>query len=135
MTNYYKLHEAEDEYRTVVFHSALEADGKHLPMAVALDDTMYVTLDVWVGNGVITDSNRNSALKVMNDMNVAQPLFRYYTRDDGGLYMSACMMAKDDTFDPEIVHVMIDLASKHIAAEYAKIMQQIWGKAEIGGSF
>lgn len=128
--NGFRLQEAKDELNTAVFHTGLQSEGKTLPMMVILDNSMYITLEVWIANQLVNDENRDKILPILDEMNRAQKLFRYFTREDGGLFLSACMMAKDETFDPEVVHALMDITAQHVASDIADLMKRIAATAE-----
>lgn len=126
----FRLQEAKDELNTAVFHTGLQSEGKTLPMMVIIDDSMFITLEVWIANQLVNDDNRDKILPILDEMNRAQKLFRYFTREDGGLFLSTCIMAKDDTFDPEVIHALMDLTAQHVASDIADMMKKIAATAE-----
>ena len=126
----FRFHEANDQMDTAVFHTGLQSEGKTLPMMVIIDKSMFITVEVWIANELVNDGNRGKILPILNDMNSMQKLFRYFTREDGGLFLSACLMAKDDTFDPEIVHALMDATAQHVADYVPDMMKRIAATAE-----
>lgn len=126
----FRLQEAKDQLNTAVFHTGLQSEGKTLPMMVIIDDSMFITLEVWIANELVNDDNRTQILPILDEMNRAQKLFRYFTREDGGLFLSTCIMARDDTFDPQVVHALMDLTAQHVTSDVADMMKRIAATAE-----
>lgn len=124
------MHEAKDELDTAVFHTGLQAEGKTLPMMVIIDKSMFINVEVWLANELVNDDNRGKILPILDEMNAMQKLFRYFTREDGGVFLSACLMAKDDTFDPEVVHALMDATAQHVSDYIPQMMKRIAGTAE-----
>ncbi|MBQ2113465.1 MAG: hypothetical protein II195_00015 [Selenomonadales bacterium] len=127
----FRMHEAKDQMNTAVFHTGLQSEGKTLPMMVILDSSMFITIEVWIANKLVTPENRSKILPILDDMNSMQKLFRYFTREeDGGLFLSTCMMAKDDTSDPEVVHALMDITAQHVSNDVPDMMKRIAATAE-----
>ena len=38
-------------------------------------------------------------------------------------------MSRDDFFDPQVIHISLDIILEHLQKEYPKLMQMIWGSA------
>ena len=127
----FRMHEAKDELDTVVFHTGLQSEGKTLPMMVIIDKSMFINVEVWVAIKLVTPENRDKILPILDEMNSMQKLFRYFTREeDGGLFLSTCMVAKDETFDPEVIHALMDITAQHVTDDVPKMMKRIAGTAE-----
>ena len=54
-------------------------------------------------------------------------VFKYYVDDQGSIYLDACIPGLDDeTFKPELVHVVLDVIVEHLTENYAPLMKKVW---------
>ncbi|MFZ5952039.1 MAG: hypothetical protein ACOYXC_15130, partial [Candidatus Rifleibacteriota bacterium] len=75
----------------------------------------------------ITDANRSETLKLMNSYNSNYKTFKYFATEAGEVIMDLCLPATNETFEPNIIRVLIDLSVKNLEENYRPLMQKIWG--------
>jgi hypothetical protein len=66
----------------------------------------------------------------LNEMNNNYRVFKFLVTNDGDLLLNACVVSKDDNFDPALVNAIIAETVKFLEAEYASIMAKIWKEIE-----
>ena len=129
-----ELHDAAD---TVVFKSNLKVEGQTIPVGIITDNTIYTIIRVQVGSGLVKESNKNKFEEYLNDLNRSYKVFKYVAAEDGSVFLDACMPSTNESFDPEIVRVVLDVVvdhlgghadkdGNHVPGEYANIMKQAW---------
>ena len=92
----------------------------------AIDDSIYVMLQVRVGAGLVKEANKAAVMDHMNKLNEHYKVFKYYAADNGDVVIESCMPTTDNEFVPEMVHAVIDVVLKHLNEEYSKIMKVVW---------
>ena len=51
---------------------------------------------------------------------------QYAATDDGDLFLDACMPSTQESFDPKVVRIVLDVVVDHLNHEYKKVMQLAW---------
>ncbi len=118
--------ELHDEAGTVVFQSNLKVEGQTVPVGIITDNTIYTIVRVQVGSGLVKDSNKAKFLEYLNGLNRSYKVFKYVASEDGSVFLDACLPSTNDSFDPEIVRVVLDVVVDHLNSEYKNIMKQAW---------
>ena len=124
--NCFQVEELKDELHTVIFRSFMEIEGLQLPIVVILDDSIYPILRTLVIGKGVDEKNKNDVVKVVNSLNATYKAFKYVVTENGEIVLDACMPCTDDTFDPNLVRVMIDVAIKNLNENYRKIVKTVW---------
>ena len=62
----------------------------------------------------------------LNEMNNNYRVFKFVVTNEGDLLLNACIVSKDDAFDPALVNAIIGETVKFLEAEYASIMAKGW---------
>lgn len=117
---------AGDPNGTVVFKSNIPAEGQTLPVGIITDNTIYTIIRVQVGTGLIKDSNRTAINAYMNRLNGSYKVFKYVASDDGTIYLDTCIPGTAESFDPELVRVLLDVIVSHLQEEYKNLMKEAW---------
>lgn len=118
-----------DELHTVLFRTVLEVNGQELPIVIITDDTAFIAIKVLVTSGVVNDGNRAAVLTHVNELNRRYKLFKYLATDKD-LELECCNLSRDEYFDPQAVHLSIDVILEHLRVEYPDLMKIIWGGAD-----
>ena len=63
-------------------------------------------------------------------MNNNYRVFKFVVTNEGDLLLNACVVSKDDNFDPALVNAIIAETVKFLEGEYASIMAKIWKEIE-----
>lgn len=124
--NFFTRFDKGDENQTVLFRSNIQVEGQQLPVNVITDRTIYTIIRVFVGQHIIKENNRADFESFMNQMNRSYKVFKYAATDDGALFLDACMPSTQESFDPKVVRIVLDVVVDHLNHEYKKVMQLAW---------
>ncbi len=122
----FRAEEAEGELHPVVYRSAMEVERQNLPTMLVIDDSIYVMLQVRVGDKLIKETNKAAVMEHINSLNEKYKVFKYFITDNGYIVIESCIPSTDEQFVPEIVHAVIDVVYKHLNEEYSKLMKTVW---------
>ncbi|MBR1589927.1 MAG: hypothetical protein IJ657_02480, partial [Acidaminococcaceae bacterium] len=110
--------EYDDQFRTVVYFSGLQTAGQQQFVQVQLNDSIYGMIKVLVGHKVINEQNQVDVLKYINQLNHRFGAFKYVVTPDGNLELDCSLIANDETFDPEVIVVMLlNVIQPHLESE------------------
>ena len=124
--NFFVKKEMHDEADTVIFQSNIKVEGQTLPMGIITDNTIYTIIRVQVGSQLVKESNKAKFLEYINKLNRSYKVFKYVAAEDGSLFLDACLPSTNDSFDAEIVRVVLDVVVDHLNTEYKNIMKETW---------
>ena len=124
--NVFQMQEIDGDMHPVVYRSAMEVGGQNLPTMLVIDDSIYVMLQVRVGEGLVKESNKAAVMEHMNSLNENYKVFKYYANENGDIVIESCIPTTDEEFMPELVHAVIDVVLKHLNEEYPKLMKTVW---------
>lgn len=124
--NFFVKKEMHDEADTVIFQSNIKVEGQTLPMGIITDNTIYTIIRVQVGSQLVKESNKAKFLEYINTLNRSYKVFKYVAAEDGSLFLDACLPSTNDSFDAEIVRVVLDVVVDHLNTEYKNIMKETW---------
>ena len=124
--NFFNKNEVHDEADTVVFQSNIKVEGQTIPMGIITDNTIYTIIRVQVGSQLVKDSSKAKFLEYLNTLNRNYKVFKYVAADDGSIFLDCCLPSTNDSFDPEIVRVVLDVVVDHLNSEYKNIMKEAW---------
>ncbi len=126
----FQIEERNDENETAVFRSLMQVKGQTLPFAVLLDKSVYALLQVQLAPAIIKGEVLGKVAAYLNEMNNNYRVFKFVVTNEGDLLLNACVVSKDDNFDPALVNAIIAETVKFLEAEYASIMAKIWKEIE-----
>ena len=126
----FQVEERNDENETAVFRSLMQVKGQTLPFAVLLDKSVYALLQVQLAPAIIKGDVLGKVAAYLNEMNNNYRVFKFVVTNEGDLLLNACVVSKDDNFDPALVNAIIAETVKFLEAEYASIMAKIWKEIE-----
>ena len=135
--------EYDDQFRTVVYFSGLQTAGQQQFVQVVLNDSIYGMIKVLIGHKVVNAENQAKVLighKVVNEENHAKVLeyinqlnnrfgaFKYIVTQDGNLELDCSLVANDETFDPEVIVVMLlNVIQPHLESELLRLPAVVGG--------
>lgn len=119
----FDIQKMEDEHHTTIFRSRMEVKGQLLPMALLMDDSVYMLLQVQIAPQVIDDEKLKALAGAINNMNNNVRPFKFTVSERG-----ACITAENTTFNPALVNAIMGEAVKFMEAQYANIMEAVWAK-------
>ena len=122
----FQVEERNDENETAVFHSLMQVKGQTLPFAILLDKSVYGLLQVRLAPEIIKGDVLAKVATYLNEMNNNYRVFKFVVTNEGDLLLNACIVSKDDAFDPALVNAIIAETVKFLEAEYASIMAKVW---------
>ena len=120
------MEERNDENETTVFHSLMQVKGQTLPFAILLDKSVYGLLQVRLAPEIIKGDVLAKVATYLNEMNNNYRVYKFVVTNEGDLLLNACIVSKDDAFDPALVNAIIAETVKFLEAEYASIMAKVW---------
>jgi hypothetical protein len=126
----FQIEERNDENETAVFRSLMQVKGQTLPFAILLDKSVYGLLQVRLAPEIIKGDVLAKVATYLNEMNNNYRVFKFVITNEGDLLLNACIVSKDDAFDPALVNAIIAETVKFLEAEYASIMAKIWKEIE-----
>ena len=126
----FQVEERNDENETAVFRSLMQVKGQTLPFAVLLDKSVYALLQVQLAPAIIKGDVLSKVAAYLNEMNNNYRVFKFVVTNEGDLLLNACVVSKDDNFDPALVNAIIAETVKCLEGEYASIMAKIWKEIE-----
>lgn len=115
-----------DAAETTVFQSNIRVEGQTIPVGIITDNTIYTIIRVQVGSGLVKESNKNKFLEYLNTLNRSYKVFKYVAAEDGSVFLDTCLPSTNDSFDPEVVKVVLDVIVDHLNHEYKNIMKEAW---------
>lgn len=124
----FDVQKLEDERHTTIFRSRMEVKGQLLPMAVLMDDSVYVILQVQIAPQVVDEAKLAELAGAINNMNNNVRPFKFTVSDRGDFMLNACITAENNTFNPVLLNAIMEEALKFLEAQYANIMEVIWKK-------
>ena len=126
----FQVEERNDANETAVFRSLMQVKGQTLPFAILLDKSVYGLLQVRLAPEIIKGDVLAKVATYLNEMNNNYRVYKFVVTNEGDLLLNACIVSKDDAFDPALVNAIIAETVKFLEAEYASIMAKIWKEIE-----
>ena len=118
----FEKREVGDEDHTVVFRSYVQTELGAIPVFLLLDDTIYATIRLLIGAGVVTKENRNDILTFINRENSTYKSFKYYIEeDDDSVYLDCINQSTNSNFDPRLLYVLMSQIVEYIPGKIQKI--------------
>lgn len=124
--DFFVKNEMKDDADTVVFQSNLKIEGQTIPLGIITDNTIYTIIRVQIGSQLLKDENKLALLEYLNQLNRSYKVFKYVAAEDGSIFLDACLPSTNESFDAEIVRVILDVIVDHLNNEYKNIMKQAW---------
>ena len=119
----------DDEYQSVLFRSRIEVRGQMLPMVIIIDKSVFTIIRTQIVTG-IEEAQADKLKAYLNDLNRDYKIFKYYLREDGNVYLDICLPFVDESFDSQMVQLMLSILVKHLEAVYGDVMAFVWAKDE-----
>ena len=118
----------DDQFRTVVYFSGMQTAGQQQYVQVVLNDSIYGMIKVLVGHKVVNEENRAKVLEYLNQLNHRFGAFKYIVTPDGNLELDCSLIANDETFDPEVIMVMLlNVIQPHLESELLRLPAVVGG--------
>lgn len=119
--------EIDDHVHTVIFRSNLDVNKTMLPMAIFIDDTIYVNVRIQLTAKLVADKKKEQKItEYLNQLNEKYKLFKFYINGNQGLLLDCCIpYLSDEAFEPRLVRTIIDAAGHFLLAEYGKVLKAV----------
>ena len=124
----FDIQKLEDEHHTTIFRSRMEVKGQLLPMALLMDDSVYMLQQVQIAPQVIDEAKLKELADAINNMNNNVRPFKFTVSEKGDLMLNACITAENNTFNPALTNAIMAEAVKFLEAQYGNIMEAVWAK-------
>lgn len=93
---------------------------------IITDSTIYTIIRVQVGAGLVKEDNHVKFGEYLNGLNRSYKVFKYVVAENGAVFLDACLPSTNESFDPEVVRVVLDVIVDHLNQEYKNIMKEVW---------
>ena len=123
---FFRRDASNDEADTIVFQSNIQVEGQTLPVIIITDSTIYTIIRVQVGAGLVKEDNHVKFGEYLNGLNRSYKVFKYVVAENGAVFLDACLPSTNESFDPEVVRVVLDVIVDHLNQEYKNIMKEVW---------
>ena len=124
----FNVEKLEDEKHTTIFRSSMEVKGQILPMAVLMDDSIYVLLQVQIAPQVVDEEKLKALASAINNMNNNVRLFKFTVSERGDFMLNACITAENGSFNPALLSALMTETLRFMEAQYSNIMELLWKK-------
>lgn len=124
--NFFQKQDLKDEAQTVIFRSNISVEKQLLPVLVITDNTIYTIVRVQIGEGLVKNTNKIAFLDYLNGLNRSYKTFKYLVTEDGSVILDCCLPSTNESFDPSVVRIIIDVIVDHLQHEYKNIMKEAW---------
>ena len=85
-----------------------------------------------LGRKVVNENNEKELLKYLNQLNHRFGAFKYVITPDGNLELDCSLVANDDTFDPEVIIVMLlNVIQPHLESELLRLPAVVGGPVAV----
>ncbi len=120
----------DDDYQTVVFRSRVEARSQVLPLAIFIDTSVFTLIRTQIVTG-ISKEKRARVTEYINELNIKYKIFKYYLRQDGVVYLDICLPFAEDTFDSNMIQLMLSVLVRHLEEIYEDFMECVWSRERL----
>lgn len=124
--DFFVKNEVKDDADTIIFQSQLKVKEQLIPLGIITDNTIYTIIRVQVGSKLVREDNKIQLLEYLNQLNRKYKVFKYVAAEDGSIFLDACLPSTNESFDAEIVRVILDVIVDHLGHEYSNIMKKAW---------
>ena len=124
--DFFVKNEVKDDADTILFQSQLKVKEQIIPLGIITDNTIYTIIRVQVGSKLVREDNKIQLLEYLNQLNRSYKVFKYVAAEDGSIFLDACLPSTNESFDAEIVRVILDVIVDHLGLEYSNIMKKAW---------
>ena len=125
--NVFETEQLTDDFQTVVFRSRIETKGQILPMAVIIDNSVFTIIRTQIVAGLPSEKQVQITAS-LNELNEKYKIFKYYLRQDGVVYLDVCLPFVDESFDSNMIQLMLNVLVQHLNDTYSDIMEGVWAK-------
>lgn len=118
--------ELKDSFNGILYRTTIDVKNQYLPVMLTIDASIYSVVRIILGERIVNDENRAAVDAYINEINRSQKVFKYFYAEDGTLFVDACIVASDDSFDPHLVQVVLEVVMDHLKNSYGDTMSIVW---------
>lgn len=122
----FNIEKLDDEKHTTIFRSRMEVEGQILPMAVLMDDSVYVLVQVQIAPQIMNKEKLAALSAEINNMNNNVRLFKFTVSDNGDFMLNACITTENSSFNPALLSALLDETLHFLENQYTYIMKLLW---------
>ena len=122
----FNIEKLDDEKHTTIFRSRMEVKGQILPMAVLMDDSVYVLVQVQIAPQIMNKEKLAALSAEINNMNNNVSLFKFTVSDNGDFMLNACITTENSSFNPALLSALLDETLHFLENQYTYIMKLLW---------
>lgn len=122
----FTIEKLDDEKHTTIFRSRMEVKGQILPMAVLMDDSVYVLVQVQIAPQIMNKEKLATLSTEINNMNNNVRLFKFTVSDNGDFMLNACITTENSSFNPALLSALLDETLHFLENQYTYIMKLLW---------
>lgn len=122
----FNIEKLDDEKHTTIFRSRMEVKGQILPMAVLMDDSVYVLVQVQIAPQIMNKEKLAALSAEINNMNNNVRLFKFTVSDNGDFMLNACITTENSSFNPALLSALLDETLHFLENQYTYIMKLLW---------
>ena len=115
----------DDPMQTNAFEFTFTVNGNNFPLYVILDTSMFVMIRLRVATRSVVDTNRAAVVELLNRFTQEVKPLKYYVDPAGDIIIDACVFAKENALDSELVYTMIQIIGQQIDTQYPEMMQAL----------
>ena len=119
----FQIREAGDERRTAVFESALELEGRRLPIVVIIDATAYATIRIQLARNAVDDTNAMLLTGWLMRQNQDSRLIKFYLTSDTTIIADVVVPHDPERFDPGVMVSILRVFIRDITKLMPELIQ------------
>lgn len=118
--------ELKDSFNGILYRTMIDVKNQYLPVMIVLDASIYSVVRIILGDRIVNDDNRIAVDTHINGINRSQKVFKYFYTEEGSLVVDACIVASDESFEPHLVQVVLEVIMEHLKNTYGDTMSIVW---------
>lgn len=123
--NMFESENLNDEAETTILRSRIKIDGQLLPIAILIDCTNYILIQVQIIPDVVTDDTFADVMNCLNEYNNRFRLFKFTISESGDVLFNATLTFVNNTFDPLFLNKVLAEIVKLLNTEYFELANKI----------
>ncbi len=119
----FQIRETGDDRRTAVFESALELEGRRLPIFVIIDATAYATIRIQLARNAVDDTNAMLLTGWLMRQNQDSRLIKFYLTSDTTIIADVVVPHDPERFDPGVMVSILRVFIRDITKLMPELIQ------------
>lgn len=114
-----------DANETTVLRTRMEIGKTLLPMAILIDKSAYMLIQVELMPKLVAADKFNKFAKSLNALNNAVRLFKFTLSGQGDLMLNATLTFPDEQFEPVLFHAILVEIMKYLDKDYNELTKAV----------